>query len=407
MTILVTICGVISTLYTFYYLFTSFAGLLLRPRESAPERPAKHRLAAVIPARNEAAVIGKLVESLMAQDYPRELFDVYVVPNNSQDDTEAVALAAGATILRVDGPVRAKGDVLRGAFAQLSATGRYDAYCVFDADNLADRGFFRAVNNALEAGWQVGQGYRDTKNPFDSWVSGSLAAFYWFLSRFYNESRWRLGMSCHLNGTGTMVSDAVIRRFGWDTHTLTEDQEFTALCALNGVKIAWMPNARVYDEQTNHFWTSCVQRRRWTAGSMQCLRRYLPRLLKKHSAATLDMSMLFTGNLLCIVGLVPAVGTALGWLPFFISHPWRILALALLLTVYYFACVGAAAVLYRAENKLNRRGLKGVFGFPVFMVTWMPVNIFACLTPPPHWREVRHTRGIDRPDNRPGHETEP
>ncbi len=401
MTIFVTICGVICTLYTIYFLFASFSGLVLRRHRSRPSRPAKNRLAAIIPARNEAAVVGKLVESLMAQDYPRELFDVYVAPNNCQDDTEAVARAAGAKVLRVEGKVRYKGQVLRSAMAQLSATGKYDAYCVFDADNLADRGFFKAVNDALEAGYGVGQGFRDTKNPYDSWVSGSLTAFYWFLSRFYNESRDRLGMPCHMNGTGTMVSDAVFRQIGWDTHTLTEDQEFTALCALNGIKIAWMPDARVYDEQTNRFWTSCVQRRRWTAGSLQCLRRYLPRLLKKHTFACLDMAILFTGNLLCILGLVPAVGTALGWLPFFISHPWRILALALLLGVYYLACCGAAAVLYRAEGKLNRRALKGVFGFPIFMVSWMPVNIFACLTPPPHWREIRHERGLDRPDNQP------
>ena len=399
MTIFVTICSVICTLFSLYYLFASFAGLLLKPRP-IPSRPAKHRIAAVIPARNEAAVIGKLVESLLAQDYPRALLDIYVVPNNCKDDTEAVARAAGAGIIRVEGPIRAKGDVLRGAFAQLSATGKYDAYCVFDADNLVDRGFMRAVNDALEAGYQVGQGYRDTKNPYDNWVTGSLTAFYWFMSRFYNESRFRLGMSCHLNGTGIMVSDATIRAIGWDTHTMTEDQEFTALCAMNGIKICWMSGARIYDEQTRSFWVSCVQRRRWTAGSLQCLRRYVPRLLKQHTAATLDMVMLFLGNLLCIIGIVPGVGTALGLLPFFISHPWRILALVLVAAGYYLACCGAAAVLYHAEGRLNRRSLSGVFGFPIFMMSWMPVNIFACLTPPPQWTEIRHTRSMNAPDNK-------
>ena len=238
----------------------------------------------------------------------------------------------------------------------------------------------------------VAQGFRDSKNPYDNWVSGSMSAFFWFMSRLYNESRCRLGMSSHLNGTGFMVSDAVFRKIGWDTHTLTEDQEFTALCALKDVKVGWMPDARIYDEQTNDFWTSCVQRRRWTAGSMQCMRRYVPRLLKKHTFASLDMAMLFMGNLMCIIGLIPAVGTALGLLPFFIDHPWRILALVLVVAVYYLACCGAAAVLYHAEGKLNRRALLGVFGFPLFMVTWMPVNILACLTPPPRWREIRHTR---------------
>ena len=158
MTIFVTICSVIATLFTIYYLFTSFAGLLVKKHSPIPRQPARSRIAAVIPARNEGAVIGKLVESLLAQAYPRALFDIYVAPNNCTDDTEAVARAAGANILHVEGPIRAKGDVLRGAFAQLSATGKYDAYCVFDADNLVEKNFFQAVNDALAAGYQVGQG---------------------------------------------------------------------------------------------------------------------------------------------------------------------------------------------------------------------------------------------------------
>lgn len=397
MTIAVTICGILSAIFTLYYVFTCLAGLLLG-REAVPRRPAQKRIAAIIPARNEADVVGKLVESLMAQRYPRELFSVYVLPNNCTDDTEGAARAAGASILRVEGPVRAKGDVLRAAFEQLTAMGGYDAYCVFDADNLVGAEFFQCVNDALLSGCHVAQGFRDSKNPYDTWVSGSMSVFYWFMSRLYNESRCRLGMSCHLNGTGFMVSDEAVRAIGWDTHSLTEDLEFTALCALNGYKIGWMPDARIYDEQTNRFSTSCVQRRRWTAGSLQCMRHYVPRLIRKGGVACLDMTMLFLGNLLCLIGIVPAVGTVMGMLPFFISNPWRILALPVVGAGYYLACCGCAALLYRAENRLNRRAVPGVFGFPLFMVSWMPINIVACLTPPPPWKEIRHDRGIDAPD---------
>ena len=398
MTIIVSICSLICTLFTLYYIVTCGLGLLFRKRAVRPRQSPQKRIAAVIPARNEAAVIGQLVKSLLAPDYPGELFDVFVVPNNCSDDTEAVARAAGAQIISVDGPIRAKGDVLRGAFGQLSATGRYDAYCVFDADNLVDPGFFRAVNDALLDGFRVAQGYRDSKNPYDSWIAGSMSAFYWFMSRFYNESRSRLGMSCHLNGTGFMVSDEAICAIGWDTYTLTEDLEFTGLCALHGYKVGWMPEARIYDEQTRSFRVSCVQRRRWTAGSLQCMRRYLLRLLKKHSVASIDMAVLFLGNLMCLIGIVPAVGTVLGLLPFFLSHPWRILALVVLAGAYYLICCALGAALFRMEGRLNRRSVPGIFGFPIFLMSWMPINVVACLTPPPRWKEIRHTRGIDNPD---------
>ena len=80
------------------------------------------------------------------------------------------------------------------------------------------------------------------------------------------------------------------------------------------------------------------------------------------------------------------------------SHPWRILALVLLAGAYYLACCGVAALMYRAEGLLDRRALPGIFGFPLFLVTWMPINIVACFTPPPRWKQIRHGRGLDRPD---------
>ena len=399
MTIFVAICGVLGTLFSLYYLFASFFGLLLKKRVPTSQQPPRSRIAAVVAARNEAAVIGALVRSLLEQDYPRELFDVYVVPNNCTDDTEAAALAAGAKVLRVDGPIRSKGEALGGAFSQLSAMGGYDAYCVFDADNLVDKGFLRAVNDALASGCHVAQGFRDSKNPYDSWVAGGMAAFFWFLSRFYNESRSRLGLSCHLNGTGYMVSDEAIRAIGWNTHTLTEDVEFTAQCALKGFKVGWMPDARIYDEQSPSFRVSCTQRRRWTAGSLQCMRRYVGRLLAKRTMPAFDMLMLLLGNLMFVIGPVPGVVSAVRVAPLLAHHPGRILALALCGAAYYLACCGCAALLYHAEGRLNRRALPGVFAFPVFLVSWLPINVVACLTPPPRWKEIRHERVIDRPDN--------
>ena len=76
-----------------------FAAVALRwmfaKRKSWPQAAPRTRFAVVIAARNEEAVIGRLVKSLMEQDYPRELFDVYVAPNNCTDDTAGAAFQAG------------------------------------------------------------------------------------------------------------------------------------------------------------------------------------------------------------------------------------------------------------------------------------------------------------------------
>ncbi|MBQ1483985.1 MAG: glycosyltransferase, partial [Eubacterium sp.] len=68
-----------------------------RPPEYESKEP-RPGFACLIPARNEEQVIGRSVGSLLAQDYPRGLFEVFVIPNNCSDGTEAAALAAGAKV---------------------------------------------------------------------------------------------------------------------------------------------------------------------------------------------------------------------------------------------------------------------------------------------------------------------
>ena len=397
--ILLILCAALCTLVSVYFGFTCVAGLFLRKKTRPTAKPAR-RIAAVIAARNEAEVIGPLVKSLLRQDYPRELFDIYVAPNNCDDDTEAVAAAAGARILRVTGPIHSKGDVLKQAFAQLSAMGAYDAYCVFDADNLVDPGFFRAVNDARAEGYHVAQGFRDSKNPYDSWMSGSMTVFYWFMSGMYNESRARLGLSCALNGTGFMVSDEAIRTVGWNTETLTEDLEFTGLAAIHGYKIGWMPHAVTYDEQTTGLWASCVQRRRWTAGSVQCMKRYVGRLLKKGTPSATDVAILFLGNLLALVGLPPTIWATVQVLRRMAAEPERVAGILLpllgSLALAWAGCALVALVMFWLRRKLNRRCVPAILLFPVFLFTWAPINLYAVLTPPPQWKVIKHTRGIER-----------
>ena len=75
-----------------------------------------------------------------------------------------------------------------------------------------------------------------------------------------------------------------------------------------------------------------------------------------------------------------------------------VLALGLLGAAYYLICCLGGALMFKSQGKLNRRSLPGVFGFPIFLFSWMPINVYAFFTPPPKWQEIRHVRGIDRPD---------
>ena len=82
-------------LYAVYFGVVALFGLR-KKLPAAPQAKPEKRFALVVAARNEAAVIGHLVDSLYGQDYPRELYEVIVAPNNCTDDTAAVSRKASS-----------------------------------------------------------------------------------------------------------------------------------------------------------------------------------------------------------------------------------------------------------------------------------------------------------------------
>lgn len=386
------ICGV----YGLYAVIIVLLGACRKHRPHPTHAPEK-RIAAVIAARNEENVIADCVQTLCEQCYPTDLFDIWVVPNNCTDYTADTARSAGAKILECTVPTKCKGDVLKFAFAELLAQGKYDAFCVFDADNLVNPGFFAAANNALCAGIQVAQGYRDSKNPTESWIATDMSIFHWFMSRFFNRSRRTLGMSAMLNGTGIVLSADLIRKNGWETHTLTEDLEYTAQCALWNVPIDWLPDAVIYDEQPNTLADSFEQRRRWCAGTLQCLRRYGSALwvhaFKARSLQALDCALLFTGSLMQFICLIPGVLSAALSIFFALYRDGFALLLCegvSLLAASWLVCTSTAALMCLLARRTTQHMWPGILAFVLFMASWLPANICAVFG---HtgWKPIVHT----------------
>lgn len=405
--ILMAVMMLITALYGIYFVAIAVLGILRRERKCPRCAPQK-RIAVLIAARNEAGVIAPLIKSVLDQDYPSELRDVFVIPNNCTDDTEQVARSAGARILDCTVPVHAKGEAVSWAIDELLGyPERYDAFVIVDADNLLDPGYLSVCNDALCAGAQVGQGFRDSKNYSDSWVAGCSSEFYWVMSRFYNRTRNALGMSAALNGTGILLSADYMRLVGWHTSSLTEDLEFTAQCALNGVRIWWLGDAVAYDEQPNSFVDSFKQRRRWSAGTVQCMRGYFCRLIKQavrgRSLQCLDMAVLFTGPVVQLLSIIPGVYFFFRSLFMLSGSPASAYALWLGsmaggVVISFIGLSIASFALLRLEKKPVRGQWSTVFGLWLFLVSWMPANLISLFTPAPEWVQIPHTRGMSMDD---------
>ncbi len=391
-------------LYGIYFVVVALFGLRAQARTVPVQAPQK-RFALVVAARNEAAVIGHLVDSLNGQDYPRELYEVIVAPNNCTDDTEAVATRHGARIFRPEGVIHSKGEVLTQAVDKLVLAEDFDAMCVFDADNLVDGQFLRRMNDALLGGAQIAQGFRDSKNPEQSAISGCYSICYWMLNRFYNGARSALRLSALVNGSGFAVTTGLLRRLGgWHTVTMTEDYEFSAQCAMLGERVHFVPDAIIYDEQPLTFGQSWKQRRRWTTGSLQGLQQYGAGLFSSFvlhgSLICLDMFLTFLVPLMQLLGTVLSVaGVALtlaGGGFVFGGIVLRGVLPAVILTVggFVVSVVGSsvfAAFTVALKNKSLLRMAKGILSYWVFLLSQMVLTLLSFVKKQERWEPIAHT----------------
>lgn len=384
----------ISIFYMLYYLAVAvfaFKRKVIRAKTSR-----KNKFAVIVPARNEELVIGNLIESLNNQNYPKENFDIYVLPNNCTDNTQEVAEKLNSNIISCKNEViKSKGDVLRYAFDYLENKD-YDAYIVFDADNVVHPEFINEMNKYLCLGYRVAQGYRDSKNPADTWVSSSHSMHYIIQNFFMNKSRMNINKSCFINGTGFMISKEVINEYGYDSLSITEDIELTVKCGFNNEKIAFVENAITYDEQPTDFIVSWKQRKRWSIGTLQCLKQYYKEILKdifkNKNFASIDSIMFLTAPILQLLGTFNCVLQIIT--SFITGTKLDYLSKAILLVVYYITNILLAISIVKINQKQVRKYIKGIIFLPIFYLSWVPINIVALFDKNSNWERIEHKRII-------------
>lgn len=389
----------IITIYWLYQMVVSFCSLI-KLKDKPLKINKEHKFMAIIPAHNEEAVVGNLVESLQAQNYPRDKYDIYVIADNCTDDTAKVAKEAGAIVLkRFDDTRRTKGFALNWFLKQkIEEDADYDAFCVFDADNIVDPNFLKNMNKKLCQGEEVVQGYRDIKNPNDSWVSAGYAIFYWMMHRFYHLARYNLGLSALLNGTGFMVKFDLVKPNGWQTITLTEDIEFSLMNIIENRKVGWSTDAIVYDEQPITFMQSWSQRSRWSVGHLQCMKHYTKDLAKgvvEHKTLMnfdgllymFGMPIMVLTLLLLVINTLLFVGNEMTTVDL-IGNFVRYLA-----STFIMPIIIAIVIL-----KLDKRDIKsmwfGLLCYPLFMGSWILINIKCLINPNTKWEKINHVRDI-------------
>ena len=389
-------------LVVFWFYQTAVSACSLVKLKDKPYLTKKnHKFMAIIPAHNEEAVVANLVESLKNQNYDKTLYDIYVIADNCTDRTAQKAKEAGAIVYeRFDPEHKTKGYALQWFLKQkIEENADYDAFFVFDADNIVDKDFIKNMNKKLCQGEDVVQGYRDIKNPTDNWITAGYALFYWTMHRLYHLARYNIGLSPLLNGTGFMVKFDVIKPNGWETKTLTEDIEFSLKRIIQGKKLGWATDAIVYDEQPTSFKQSWSQRSRWTVGHMQCIKEYTGQLF---NAVKEHKTLMNLDGFLYIIGTTPMlVLTMILMLINFgiyagnaMTNSELIVNIINYLVPTLLLPIGTAVLAMVLDKKPIKPMIKGLLCYPLFMGSWVIINIKCLFKRETSWEKIEHVRDI-------------
>ncbi|MEC0126725.1 MULTISPECIES: glycosyltransferase family 2 protein [Paenibacillus] len=398
--IFVTLQVILALLAVYQFTFSLF-GLIKKKKKN--HYPATKSFAVLVAAHNEEQVIGALMENLKQLDYPEDLYDVFVICDNCTDGTAQIVRQHGLNAcVRTNADLRGKGYAIEWMLKYLWKLPRqYDAVVMFDADNLVDRNFLLEMNDDLCNGSRVIQGYIDTKNPEDSWITAAYGVSYWYINRLWQLSRHNLNMANFLGGTGMCFETNLLKEIGWGATSLVEDLEFTMRSVQRNVYPVFNYDAKVFDEKPLTFKASARQRLRWMQGHFTVARRYFFPLLwqsiKERSLVKFDLAV-YGANVYVV--LLTFLMTAALWVDTAIFSGPHIANIYGYFPLWVgFVAIGLNILTFLLSMALEKVTFAKVYLylilFPIYLLSWYPITFYAFFTQNnKQWSHTQHTRVV-------------
>ena len=244
------------------------------------------RVTIQLPIYNEQYVVERLVEEVSKIDYPRELLQIQVL-DDSTDETHPFAerlvaeyKAAGLPIeyiYRTDRRGYKAGALQNGL---RTATGEIVA--IFDADFLPPSDFLeRTVHyfadphvGMVQTRW----GYVNRHYNVLTEVQAMLLDGHFVLE---HVARSGGGRFFNFNGTAGILRRSMIEDAGgWQHDTLTEDSDLSYRAQLKGWKFVYVPSIECKSELPVETYGFQVQQSRWAKGLTQVAKKLLVPILK-------------------------------------------------------------------------------------------------------------------------------
>jgi cellulose synthase/poly-beta-1,6-N-acetylglucosamine synthase-like glycosyltransferase len=347
--------------YGIHRYFIIYLFLKNRKREPVPAGQFQQlpKVTIQLPIFNEIYVVERLLRSVSELDYPRELLQIQVLDDSTDDTRELTAASAEELrrrgfnvdlIQRVDRTGFKAGALAVGLEA---ATGQF--VCILDADFVPQPDLLKRTIHfftdpgigMIQTRWgHLNRGYSLLTRVQAMFLDGHLL--------LEQTARSRSGRFFNFNGTAGLWRKSCIEEAGgWQHDTLTEDLDLSYRAQLVGWKFIFLADVVTPAELPVDMSGFKSQQHRWTKGSIQTCKKLLPSIWR--SQLPLPIKLEATGHLmsnfaylllalLCVL-LHPSTGGPQGWVRTFLID----------IPIFLTASVSVAVFYVCAQRELHPR----------------------------------------------------
>lgn len=369
-------------------------------------------IAILIPARDESKVISNLLDSIKKQTYKIDSKDIYIIVESKKDKTVEIAKERNINIIYRKNLTnrRRKGYALDDAIKEILKNKKhYDAYFIFDADNILDRNYFKEMVKSYKKGYDIGIGYRNTKNGNSSIFSACSSLTFSMINTFSNNYKMKHNITLTVSGTGFYIKGKILEDLGgYPFNSLTEDYELTLYATLNDLTSTYNTKAKYFDEQPTDYNTTITQRTRWVKGYFDSRRKYYPLLRNKATRKDNNYPSVYVS----LVGVKPYVLLVISVILYLLNLVFRIISnsiikievynlllqfLVIVLAIYLVLLIFTGVLLIKEKDnlRLNRKmKIKSLFFNPLFLASYVKCLYLANKFKDLAWEKIEHTGNI-------------
>ena len=267
----------------------------------------------LVPAHNEAKVIGRTVESLLLLNYPKSKMELIVINDNSSDNSKEILENIkdrynnyNFTIINTDSLTGGKGKSNALNIGYTISKG--DFIAVYDADNTPDKNALRYLVQTIvmndELGAVIGK-FRTrnkNKNLLTKFINIETLSFQWMSQ----AGRWQLFNLCTIPGTNFILRRSIIEEIGgWDSKAIAEDTEICFRIYKLGYKIKLVPQSITWEQEPETVKVWIKQRTRWAKGNIYVLMKYIKNIFKQgRNKIVFDIAYFFSVYFLFLTSVI-------------------------------------------------------------------------------------------------------